>query len=293
MKKSLATKKKLEELSARIVNNGLASNAQLLIKTPQYVKQYVMMSEASEKCLELGRLHGEKVVRQYISELKELFKSTVNVKLKRAESKTLDEQCSHLSLSESVEIKMSAEDTLFALMEEWSRADVTADSLASQVYLAESLVEMSCDQSEKTDDEAVDETVAASSLDEVSNQFPLNMLLEITVKHYNDEYKSLLSEPQMTFMTNYVSLDPDQFVVKVLIPLEEHAKRSVGKLSGDSTFGADQLETVTTLLERFQTDRSFVSNVSHPQHSAAIDFYLSLIDLTEKINTNKGNQEKS
>lgn len=290
MKKSLATKKKLEELSARIVNNGLASNAQLLTKTPQYVKQYVMMSEASEKCLDLGRLHGEKVVRQYISELKDLFKNTVNVKLKRAESKTLDEQCAHLPLSENVDVKMSAEDTLFALMEEWSRTDITADSLASQVYLTESLVELSC-----ADSETIDESAATVSLDEdsSSSQFPLSMLLEIAVKHYNEEYKSLLSESQMTFMTNYVSLDPDQFTAKVLIPLEEHTKRSIGKLSGDSTFGADQLETVTTLLERFQTDRSFVSNVSHPQHSAAIDFYLSLIDLTEKINTNKGNQEKS
>ncbi len=290
MKKSLATKKKLEELSARIVNNGLASNQQLLTKTPQYVRQYVMMSEASEKCLDLGRLHGEKVVRQYISELKDLFKNTVNIKLKRAESKTLDEQCAHLPLSESVDAKMSAEDILFALMEEWSRSDITADSLASQVYLTESLVELSC-----ADSETVDETATNVSLDEdsSSSQFPLSMLLEIAVKHYNEEYKSLLSESQMTFMTNYVSLDPDQFTAKVLIPLEEHTKRSIGKLSGDSTFGVDQLETVTTLLERFQTDRSFVSNVSHPQHSAAIDFYLSLIDLTEKINTNKGNQEKS
>lgn len=290
MKKSLATKKKLEELSARVVNNGLASNQQLLTKTPQYVRQYVMMSEASEKCLDLGRLHGEKVVRQYISELKELFKNTVNIKLKRAESKTLDEQCAHLPISESVDAKMSAEDILFALMEEWSRSDITADSLASQVYLTESLVELSC-----ADSETIDESAGTVSLDEdsSSNQFPLSMLLEIAVKHYNEEYKSLLSESQMTFMTNYVSLDPDQFTAKVLIPLEEHTKRSIGKLSGDSTFGADQLETVSTLLERFQTDRSFVSNVSHPQHSAAIDFYLSLIDLTEKINTNKGNQEKS
>lgn len=287
-KRSLSTKKKLEELSSRLASGN--RHGALLVKTPQYVRQYVLATEASSKCLELGRSCGKEVLRKYLSELRELFDRSIDITAKRSELRTLDETGTQRQVDDDHQPK-TVDDMLFALMETWSEPAPTPASLASQVVLSEAIVAEACSaikeeedtgQEEGDDNDDESESMVSEAVD--GSEFPLSMLLELAVKHYNEEYGTLLSESQMQFMMNYVSMDPDRFAAKVLIPLEEHTKRSIDRLVGDPSFSDDQVQTVTGLLERFQSDRRFVSDPSHPQHPAALDFYLSLIDLTEKIN---------
>lgn len=291
MKKSLATKKKLEQLAAYAIGDGQPRREALsaMVSLSEHRKRYKIASDAAAHCVAIGRAHGEKVLRQYLDELRTMVaQQTASTTAKRnSELKTLHEVVLPVHATPEKPGSIAIEDKLFALVESWSDKR-TPDTLAEQVSMIEEVVD-DCVVNEEDDVDNSDEDGLISE-DASSQEFPLGMLLEIAAKHYHEEYKNILSESQMSFMINYVSHDPDQFIAKVLIPLEEQTKHSISRLSEDSAFGPEQLNAVVGLLEKFQADRSFVSSVSHPQHHAAIDFYLSLVDLTEKINI-KGKQE--
>lgn len=297
---AMATKRRLEDLVGVAATTTGKEALKLLARVPEHRKQYMLATEAAHECMKLGQSGGdEKSVERYLGELRGLFVATVNTKAKLSERATLlaGNGLAEKSFAANTHCT-SLDDKLYALLENWSLEKQSPATLSESVSLTQALIRESCDKtglSEEQDSTGDDSTADAetdvaaeeeyqSLVSENSvDEFPLGMLLEIAAKHYNKEYKGLLSESQMQFMTNYVSMDSTQFVSSVIKPLEEQLSKSIKSLSTDSMF-SEQFKTVSSLLEQFKADRSIVSDCNHKQHTAAMDFYLSLVDLTEKIN---------
>jgi len=295
------TKKMLEELSANIANNHNKSQSiATLLRVPQHRKQYTMAFDAAKQCRVLGRTHGRAVLKQYLDELKAMFDKTHDQKALLAERKILNT----IPAVSSTVVPSNTEERLFALMEVWSVQSTSPSSsmLATQVRLVEDLLE-SC--SSKTSDDAINEQEVeedgpdASDSDDGSDdsdidddmitesngsEFQLELLLELAAKHFNNEYKGLLSESQMNFMMSYVTMDSDQFTAKVLLPLEESVSKLLLTLGATDPLFVEQSSTVGELIKKFGNDRKIISESNNKQHVAAINFYLSLVDLSDKIN---------
>lgn len=299
---AMATKRRLEDLVGVAAGATGKEALKLLARVPEHRKQYMLATEAAHECVKLGRSES---VERYLGELRSLFVATVNTKAKLSERATL------LAGGVMAEKRLAAnthcispEDKLYALMENWSLEKQSPATLSESVFLAQELIRESCDKKDLSEQEEDDSTADAetdvaaeeeyqSLVSENSvDEFPLGMLLEIAAKHYNKEYKGLLSESQMKFMTNYVSMDSTEFVSSVIKPLEEQLSKAIKSLSTDSAF-SEQFKTVSSLLEQFKADRTIVSSCNHKQHVAAMDFYLSLVDLTEKINLQEEDRSSS
>lgn len=293
---AMATKRRLEDLVGSAAGATGKEALKVLARVPEHRKQYMLATEAAHECMKLGRSES---VERYLGELRGLFVATVNTKAKLSERATLLAGGVMAEKSSAANTPcVSLDDKLYALMENWSLEKQSPATLSESVSLAQELIRESCDkkdlseeQDNTSDDSTADAEADVAAEEEYQSlvsengidEFPLGMLLEIAAKHYNKEYKGLLSESQMQFMTSYVSMDSTQFISSVIKPLEEQLSKSMKSLSADSAF-SEQFKTVTSLLEQFKSDRSIVSNCNHKQHVAAMDFYLSLVDLTEKIN---------
>lgn len=283
----------------------------MLAQVSEHRKQYMLAAEGAAECKKLGRNNGPVSVERYLGELRGLFAATVNSKTKLLEKSFLAQMDSYQKSNAAKLECDSVEDQLYALMESWSSSEQSPSTISSSVILVQKLIKESCgkdlSEQEGEGDSSTAEAEADVSAEEEyqslvaennANEFPLGMLLEIAAKHYDNEYKSLLSESQMQFMTKYVSLDSDQFLSTVIVPLEENLEKSMSSLiatngSPSDSMAVDQLGVVKSLLEQFKADRSILSNLSHKQHVAAMDFYLSLVDLADKINLREEHSEKT
>jgi hypothetical protein len=158
---------------------------------------------------------------------------------------------------------------------------IRASMVAERVVLTEDAVDAAVEQGE-TDTASAEADAGIEPLDE--GTYPLGLLLSIAANHFNKEYSGLLSEAQMTFLTSYVTTEPEVFISKSLVPLEEAATRAVTTIS-ESDDTSSKVAPVLSLIGKFRNERNIFSEVSHPQHNVAMNFYLSLVELVDRINS--------
>lgn len=289
IKRSLATKKILENLSAGIANSeGKSQHAalKLLTAAPQHRKQYVFVTESVEQLSKIGKHKNKLLVSRLLEELHSTYVSGIDHAAKESETLALKPM-----LKESTVTSMdSLVEKFFVLTEIWSaeqRAKSTgkmvgATLIAEKVVMTEDVVDTAVEQGEEeTASAEADAGIESDDLNE--SAYPLGLLLGIATNHFNKEYSGLLSEAQMTFLTNYITAEPDVFIVKNLIPLEEQATKALGSLTESDA--VSKSGTLLSMISKFRGSREVFSETKHPQHNAAMNFYLSLVELVDRINS--------
>lgn len=282
MNKPLAKKKIIEALAAKLTDSELL----VLAKLPQHRRQYVMATDAAHGCRDLAKQHANKeMIKSYLGEVRNLFERSVDFVAKKQEGDKVLAKA--ITAVNTQQIASSLEDKLFVLMETWSEeklAAATPATLASRVSILEEICSTVTESDAEADIEQQGEEELGAAVNEETDTFPLNLLLEIAVNHFNKEFCGLLTESQMAFMKAYIVSDPDEFLKEHLVPLEE--RFGAVARSADAPF-PEQVAAVQSVIDKFRKDRTAFSEARHPQHTAAINFYLSLVDLTDRISDSK------